>query len=85
MNQRFEVLENKVLSAAKGTQEPGGVTEQPVKSDPRRVHVVSRGENLYRISLKYGLTVDELCRLNDMSSSQPIHPGQKLLVAPKSE
>jgi LysM repeat protein len=69
----------------KGAQESGRVTEKPVNSDKRRVHVVGRGESLYRISSKYGLTVDELCRLNTMTSSQPIHPGQKLLIAPKRE
>ncbi|UCF58134.1 MAG: LysM peptidoglycan-binding domain-containing protein, partial [Deltaproteobacteria bacterium] len=39
------------------------------------------GETLYRIAKKYGITVDELCRLNDMAPSQVIKPGQKLLVS----
>jgi LysM repeat protein len=85
MNQRLEVLQNKTLSAAKGAQESGDAPEKQASPDKRRVHVVSRGENLYRISSKYGLTVDELCRLNNMRSSQPIHPGQELLIVPKSE
>jgi LysM repeat protein len=43
---------------------------------------VSAGESLYRIAQKYGITVDELLRLNSLKKNQAIYPGQKLLVAP---
>jgi LysM repeat protein len=87
MNQRIEALENKPLPSAKKTleHETEGVAKQAVKSDTERVHVVRSGENLYRISLKYGLTVDELCRLNNISSSQPLQTGQKLIIAPNNK
>ncbi|MBW2058690.1 MAG: LysM peptidoglycan-binding domain-containing protein [Deltaproteobacteria bacterium] len=29
----------------------------------------------------YGVTVDELCRLNNITKDQTIYPGQKILVA----
>ncbi len=44
-------------------------------------HEVQRGESLYLIAMKYGLSVDELCRLNDINADQIIMPGQKLLVS----
>ena len=47
-------------------------------------HEVSKGETLYRISRKYGLSVDELQRLNNLKNNQ-IYPKQKLLVTPDSQ
>lgn len=46
-------------------------------------HVVSKGETLYRIALRYNMTVEEVRRLNNLKPDQPILPGQKLLVKPQ--
>ncbi|MGB4631445.1 MAG: LysM domain-containing protein, partial [Tepidanaerobacteraceae bacterium] len=43
-------------------------------------HVVQPKETLWGISRLYGLTVDELFRLNNLQSDL-IHPGQRLLVS----
>lgn len=45
-------------------------------------HVVKKGETLYRVSLKYGLSVEELCRINKITPVTVIVPGRKLLVKP---
>jgi murein DD-endopeptidase MepM/ murein hydrolase activator NlpD len=44
------------------------------------IHVVQRGENLFRIALNYGLTTDELAALNGITSPASIQVGQRLLV-----
>ena len=44
------------------------------------VHVVQRGETLFRIALSYGLTTDELAQLNNISDPETISIGQRLLV-----
>ncbi len=44
-------------------------------------YVVRRGDSLYRIAKKHNLSVNELCRLNRISTKQAIKPGQRLLVA----
>jgi murein DD-endopeptidase MepM/ murein hydrolase activator NlpD len=44
------------------------------------IHVVQRGENLFRIALTYGLTVDELVALNGIADPSNIQVGQRLLV-----
>lgn len=44
-------------------------------------HLVARGDSLSLIASKYGLTVNELCKLNKLTPRQPIYPGQKLLVS----
>ena len=48
----------------------------------KRYHVIKRGENLFRISLRYGLSVPELCHINGINPQDVIKPGQKLLVTP---
>jgi LysM repeat protein len=45
-------------------------------------HQVRDGETLYRISRTYGLSVDDLLRLNHLPPGAAIRPGQKLLVGP---
>lgn len=44
------------------------------------VHVVQRGETLYRIAQNYSLTVDELVRANGITNPASIQVGQRLLV-----
>ena len=45
-------------------------------------HEVLAGETLYRISLRYGITVDELRRLNKLEPEATIYPKQRLLIRP---
>ena len=43
-------------------------------------HQVQPGETLYRISLKYGISVEELRKLNNIGPEAVIYVGQKLKV-----
>jgi uncharacterized coiled-coil protein SlyX len=94
LTRKVELLQQKMGSVAEKAQT--GRTGAAVEKAPanktgagRRVqqpneaqyHVVARGENLYRIAMKYGLTVDKLRDINKMTPSQSIYPGQKLLVS----
>jgi uncharacterized protein (TIGR00159 family) len=45
-------------------------------------HVVRSGETLWGLSRRYGLTIEELRRLNELGVDKPIQPGQKLRVGP---
>ena len=45
-------------------------------------HEVKPKETLYQISRRYGLTVDDLRKLNRLTPETVIHPGQKLIVSP---
>ncbi|MCB9451724.1 MAG: LysM peptidoglycan-binding domain-containing protein [Anaerolineaceae bacterium] len=44
------------------------------------IHVVQRGENLFRIALGYGMTTEELAQLNGIVDPSNIQVGQRLLV-----
>ncbi len=84
LTQKIDQLEKRVASAPAKTETPYPIQKRPFPPDKGRYHEVRSGETLYRISRQYGISVDELCRLNNLSPEQAIHPGQKLLVAPES-
>jgi LysM repeat protein/Tfp pilus assembly protein PilZ len=57
-------------------------SEKPTKAV---YHEVVAGETIYGISRRYGLTVDELRRLNKLEPEATIYPAQRLLVRPASD
>ena len=60
--------------------EKGPVPKQALSQEKKQYHNVVRGDSLYSISIKYGLSVEEILRLNNLNKNQPIQPGQKLMV-----
>ena len=57
-----------------------GTTAAPSNSPSGSVHVVQRGENLYRIALHYGTTVQALASANNLASTSLIYVGQRLTI-----
>jgi len=53
-------------------------SEKPTKAV---YHEVVAGETIYGISRRYGLTVDELRRLNKLEPEATIYPAQRLLIS----
>ena len=41
-----------------------------------RYHKVAKGETLYSIARKSGVTVDQLCKKNGIKADKAIRPGQ---------
>lgn len=78
-------LENQVSSAAEGMRVLDSVQPNPVTQYKGRYHEVRPGETLYRIAKTYGLSLEELYRLNDISPDDvgDIKPGRRLLVSSK--
>jgi LysM repeat protein len=54
--------------------------EVPTEPPGERTHVVQAGENLFRIALEYGVTVEALAVANDISNVNLIYPGQSLRI-----
>jgi LysM repeat protein len=61
--------------------EPGGGAQSTPSADGTVIHVVQAGENLFRISLRYGVTVDEIVAANNLGSPDAIlSVGQELII-----
>ena len=45
-----------------------------------KYYTVVSGDSLWAISMKFGLTLDQLCQLNGITSNTMIHPGDRLIV-----
>jgi LysM repeat protein len=45
-----------------------------------RIHIVRRGENLYRIALRYGTTVRAIAAANHIRNPNCIYAGQRLVI-----
>lgn len=53
----------------------------PPEDDPNIViHIVQRGENLFRIALNYGLSTDEIALANNITNPGSILVGQRLII-----
>jgi lipoprotein-anchoring transpeptidase ErfK/SrfK len=52
----------------------------PAWGDDGVVHVVERGENLYRIALRYGTTYQEVAAANGIANPHRIYVGQRLVI-----
>jgi RND family efflux transporter MFP subunit len=68
-----------------GKKQTASAGAKPTAQARKQYHEVQSGESLYLIANKYGLSVDELCRLNNIYPRQIIRPGQKLLVTPEKQ
>src|ERR1044071_8080824 len=51
-----------------------------IAQDNQTTHVVQRGENLYRIALHYGISVDDLVKANHITNVSRIFAGQTLVI-----
>ena len=58
---------------------PSGSSANP-GSPSSQVHVVRRGENLYRIALRYGLTYHALASANGIVNPNHVYVGQRLRI-----
>jgi murein DD-endopeptidase MepM/ murein hydrolase activator NlpD len=54
-------------------------------SSHERVHVVKKGENLYRISKRYGVSVASVKRLNGIWDVTELQIGQRLRIPPSGK
>jgi LysM repeat protein len=52
----------------------------PAHAQDQVVHVVQPGQNLFRIALQYGTTVDAIMAANGLTNPQLIYSGQRLVI-----
>jgi len=56
----------------------------PKKAAASEFYQVQAGDTLYRISRRFGLTVEQLQSYNNIAPDAAIHPGQNLRLTPKT-
>lgn len=84
IEERLGALETKIALIEK-SMNPGFLEKKAASTMSKfqgEYHTVRPGDNLSAIATKYGLTVDMLCKLNQLTVDKPIKPDQKLLVSP---
>ena len=59
-----------------------GLPAQTVMAAEPRIHVVQKGETLYRIARRYGVPVEKLARYNGLDDPTHIEAGQRLRIPP---
>jgi len=72
-------LMEKPTASPPAKAQKAGTSPQPAPE--ARYHQVHAGETVYSIARRYGMTVDELMRLNKLTPEAVLHPGDKLVVS----
>ena len=81
LSQKVEALQKQKPPASEPKAKPP-TPPKPTASVEKKYHTVQKGETLYGISKKYGIGVEELRKLNNLSKDPSLRTGQKLLVSP---
>ena len=63
----------------------GGRSARSGEASRRGIYVVARGDTLYRIAWRFGMTVEALARQNALQPPYTIYPGQRLRTNPGQE
>jgi LysM repeat protein len=66
------------------TTEPAVEATAVPPAGEERTHVVQAGENLFRIGLQYGFTVDELAAYNGIANPHVLDVGQIIKIPPSN-
>jgi LysM repeat protein len=77
---RVNLLE-KQLTSIHIRQKVTPVCSKSAHEDKRLDYIVKEGDNLFRISKKYGMSIEELARTNNLYEDELIIVGQKLVVS----
>ena len=85
IDQRLKKLQVQLANTkAKPVQTPAVKNPAPKKAvkQTAKTHIVKKGETLYSISRKYGLSLNQLMTYNKLSKKSVINPGQSLKLSP---
>jgi LysM repeat protein len=69
------------LAVQKPVAPAAPASPKPAASPEKRYHTVQKGETLSGIGAKYGISVEELRKLNNLPANKSVRSGQKLLVS----
>ena len=81
LRKKLDKLTQKMDQLQRGVASPT-VKKEPISQEKRQYHTVRNGDTLYSIASRYGISLAELRRINNLTPNQDIYPNQKLLVTP---
>ena len=81
LRKKLDKLTQKMDQLQRGVASPT-VKKKPISQEKRQYHTVRGGDTLYSIASRYGISLAELRRINNLTPNQDIYPNQKLLVTP---
>ncbi|NLF65172.1 MAG: LysM peptidoglycan-binding domain-containing protein, partial [Chloroflexi bacterium] len=67
--------------AEEGTAPPAEESGESLPPPAVTEHIVQPGETLFRVALRYGVTVADLQQLNNLPNANLIYVGQRLLIS----
>lgn len=86
LDKRLKDIEDKVAGMGDERKQGQGTAETGAADDAdflrEKTYSVQSGDTLYSISQKFGVSVDDLRRWNDLGRGDVIRPGQELVVVP---
>lgn len=82
LNRKVDALHRRPAVPDTHKQGEKGTPEKKASSAQKRYHEVRKGDTLYSIAKKYGISLNDLIRLNSgLAKNQVIQPGQKIMVS----
>jgi LysM repeat protein len=82
LTRQMASLQNKAITIKEADAAAPKTTSKKSSDAKIHYHMVQAGETLYKISRRYGQTVEELRRSNKLETNSTIYPGQKLIISP---
>lgn len=55
----------------------------PARTAGQRTHVVSKGDTVFNVAKRYGISADDIAKANGLDSTYHIRPGQQLRIPVK--
>ncbi len=80
MKKSAEIAIAEITKPTKADKPEQTVPAQKTPPAPRIVHIVQKGETLWSISKKYGVTVKEIQQKNNLTEGSPLQTGKKLYI-----
>ena len=69
-----------IVVASLGFMSGGCVAPQVARAEEQTIHVVQQGENLFRLAIRYGTTVEAIMSANGLTDEHVIQVGQRLII-----
>lgn len=84
IGQTLTIREPGTVDVTAATTPEPDATDEP-DTGGEQVHIVQPGDNLYRIGINYGFTVEELATYNGITNVNALDVGQEIRIPPSSD